>query len=83
MKPNKGERSHGSCKGVKGALFFLLVHGNLDQSMANHLDVNKAEFQSVIDHFHKELQSLRTGRASVAIVEDIRVAAYGGQSMDL
>jgi ribosome recycling factor len=41
--------------------------------MANHLDVNKAEFQSVIDHFHKELQSLRTGRASVAIVEDIRV----------
>lgn len=51
--------------------------------MANHLEANKAEFQSVLEHFYKELQSLRTGRASVAIVEDIRVAAYGGQSMDL
>lgn len=51
--------------------------------MPNHLDVAKAEFQGVIDHFNKELQSLRTGRASVSVVEDIRVAAYGGQTMDL
>lgn len=51
--------------------------------MPTHLDAHKAEFQAALDHFHKELQSLRTGRASVGLVEDIRVAAYGGQSMDL
>lgn len=51
--------------------------------MPSHLDSHKSEFQAVIDHFHKELQGLRTGRASVGLVEDIRVSAYGGQSMDL
>ncbi len=51
--------------------------------MPTHLDAHKAEFQAAIDHFHQELQGLRTGRASVVMVEDIRVEAYDGQSMDL
>lgn len=51
--------------------------------MPTHLDAHKAEFQAAIEHFHKELQGLRTGRASVSVVEDIRVEAYDGQSMDL
>lgn len=50
--------------------------------MANHIDDHRGEFQGAIDHFQKELQGLRTGRAHGALVEDVRVEAYG-QSMDL
>lgn len=48
----------------------------------NRIDEHKAEFQGVVDHFHKELASLRTGRASTVLVEGIRVEVYG-QGMDL
>lgn len=48
----------------------------------SHLDDHRGAFQDVVDHFQKELQSLRTGRASGALVESIRVEVYG-QSMDL
>jgi len=51
--------------------------------MPNHIDEHRPEFQQVIEHLQKELQSLRTGRASVALVEDIAVEAYGGQRMEL
>ncbi len=50
--------------------------------MANHIDDHRNEFQGAVDHFQKELQGLRTGRAHGALVEDVRVEAYG-QSMDL
>lgn len=50
--------------------------------MPSHLDAHQAEFAKVVEHFQKELQSLRTGRASVQIVENIRVEAYG-QMMDI
>jgi ribosome recycling factor len=50
--------------------------------MPNYLETHKAAFQGVIDHYHKELQTLRTGRASVALVEGIPVQAYG-QTMDV
>ncbi|MEI7511941.1 MAG: ribosome recycling factor [Candidatus Uhrbacteria bacterium] len=50
--------------------------------MPNIIDEHKAEFQSVVEHFHKDLSSLRTGRASAALVEGIRVESYG-QMMDL
>lgn len=50
--------------------------------MANHIDDHRGEFQGVLDHYQKELQGLRTGRAHGALVEDVRVEAYG-QSMDL
>ncbi len=36
----------------------------------------KTSFQPVIDHFQKELSALRTGRATTALVEDVRVSAY-------
>ena len=48
----------------------------------NHLDVHKNDLEHVLEHFQKELQSLRTGRASIALVEGIRVEVYG-QMMDL
>jgi len=51
--------------------------------MSNPLDSQRAEFQQAIDHLQKELQSLRTGRASVALVESIPVEAYGGSRMEL
>ncbi len=50
--------------------------------MSNPLEIHRTEFQQVLEHFVKDLQTLRTGRASVGLVEDIRVTAYG-QSMDL
>lgn len=42
----------------------------------------KAEFQAAIDHLQTELASLRTGRASPQLVENVRVEAYGS-NMDL
>ena len=50
--------------------------------MANVIDSAKQEFHKVIDHLEKELKSIRSGRANSAIVEDIRVEAYG-QSMEM
>jgi ribosome recycling factor len=37
----------------------------------------KEDFQSVLDHLQKDLNALRTGRASPALVEDVKVQAYG------
>ncbi len=34
-------------------------------------------FENVVSHLEKELQNLRSGRANSALVEDIRVEAYG------
>lgn len=44
--------------------------------MHTFLTTKKSAFQATIDHFQKELSSLRTGRATPALVEDITVAAY-------
>lgn len=46
------------------------------------IESHRPDFQNVLDHFHKELQGIRTGRASAGLVEGIRVEAYG-QKMDL
>ncbi len=48
----------------------------------NRIDEHKGEFQSVLEHFQKDLSSLRTGRASAALVENVRIEVYG-QMMDL
>lgn len=40
---------------------------------------HKPEFQKVIEHLKKELSQFRTGRATPALVEDIKVEAYGSQ----
>lgn len=50
--------------------------------MSSHLEEHRPEFARVIEHFQRELQGLRTGRASVQVVENIRVEAYG-QMMDI
>lgn len=42
----------------------------------------KTEYQAAIDHLQTELGSLRTGRATPQLVENIRVEAYGS-NMDL
>lgn len=38
---------------------------------------SKPEFDKVIDHLQHEAGTLRTGRASPALVEDLQVEAYG------
>ncbi|MDP3793854.1 MAG: ribosome recycling factor, partial [Candidatus Uhrbacteria bacterium] len=50
--------------------------------MPSHLDEHQSDFQRALEHFQKELQGLRTGRASSALVEDLKVEVYG-QPMDL
>ncbi len=45
--------------------------------MSNYIKSAEAEFEQAIEHFAKELKNLRTNRASAALVEDIRVQAYG------
>jgi ribosome recycling factor len=42
----------------------------------------KSDFQLALDHLQAELGSLRTGRASPQLVENVRVEAYGS-NMDL
>lgn len=37
----------------------------------------KGEFEAVLDFLKKDISGLRTGRASVAMVEDISIEAYG------
>ena len=41
------------------------------------LNSEKVKFQSAIDFLVKELSTIRTGRASTSLVEDIKVDAYG------
>ena len=44
--------------------------------MHDILTQKKPDFEAAIDHLQKELGSLRTGRATPALVEDIPVSAY-------
>jgi ribosome recycling factor len=41
------------------------------------LDSKKQDFQATIERLQKELGALRTGRATPALVEEIKVNAYG------
>lgn len=43
------------------------------------IDNNKEQFSRAIEHLKSEISSLRTGRATPAIVEDIPVEAYGSK----
>lgn len=42
----------------------------------------KPEFDTVIEHLRQELSALRTGRANAAILDNVKVEAYGSM-MDL
>lgn len=41
------------------------------------VDQNKEEFNKAIEHLKHDISSLRTGRATPALVEDVQVEAYG------
>jgi ribosome recycling factor len=41
------------------------------------LDEHKPQFDKAIEHLREEISSLRTGRATPALVEDVMVEAYG------
>src|SRR4051812_23082597 len=43
------------------------------------LELHKGDFSGVIEHLKQDVTSLRTGRATPAIVEDIPIEAYGGR----
>lgn len=41
------------------------------------IDNHKAEFVKAVEHFHSEITGLKTGRANPAILDSVRVEAYG------
>lgn len=41
------------------------------------IDKRKPEFEKALEHLHKDLSAIRTGRASPALVENILVESYG------
>ena len=45
--------------------------------MAINKSLYQDRFDKTIDHLQRELGSLRTGRASVQLLDDVRVMAYG------
>lgn len=45
--------------------------------MPNYIENAKPEFQKILSHLEQELKNIRTGRANAAIVEDVKVEAYG------
>ncbi|MDQ7814655.1 MAG: ribosome recycling factor [Patescibacteria group bacterium] len=45
--------------------------------MPNYSESSKPEFNKVIERLDNELKNIRTGRANAALVEDVRVEAYG------
>ena len=40
-------------------------------------DLNSANFEAVIEHLRVEFAKLRTGRANIAMIEDLKVDYYG------
>ena len=46
-------------------------------NMDNHIKDSEQKMKGAIDHLHIELGKVRTGRASVALVEDIKIDYYG------
>ena len=45
--------------------------------MDNHIKDSEQKMKGAIDHLHVDLGKVRTGRASVALVEDIKIDFYG------
>lgn len=43
----------------------------------NVVTESKSKFQSAVEHFQNNLKSLRTGRASVSMLDGVTVEAYG------
>lgn len=50
--------------------------------MPNPIELAKPDFENVLTHLDKELQSIRSGRANAAIVDHVKVEAYGSM-MDM
>ncbi|MBX4191443.1 MAG: ribosome recycling factor [Candidatus Doudnabacteria bacterium] len=44
------------------------------------IDKKQTEFAKVIEHFHSELSTLRTGRANASLVENLNVEYYGSSA---
>ncbi len=47
--------------------------------MNTYLISTKSKFQAIITHFNEDIQTLRTGRATPALVENIIVDIYGNR----
>ncbi|EKD46316.1 MAG: hypothetical protein ACD_68C00036G0003 [uncultured bacterium] len=48
------------------------------QNLIDNLESN--QFKNSLAHFEKELRSIKTGRASVSLVEDILIDSYGAKT---
>lgn len=57
----------------------MIEEGNIK----NFEKVVTAEMEKSLAHFEKELASVRTGKAQVSMIEDLKVDCYGGTMMRL
>ncbi len=48
--------------------------------MPTIIEAHKSSFDRLVDNFFKELQGIRTGRATPALLENIIVSAYGAKT---
>lgn len=48
--------------------------------MNPYVVAKKEEFHNALEHFKRDIGSLRTGRANTAIIEGVMVEAYGAQT---
>lgn len=45
--------------------------------MSEYINSQKPDFEKVVEHFKKELSSLRVGRAAPSLIENIQAESYG------
>lgn len=50
---------------------------NMSAELENHIKQARSDFDKAIDHLHKELQRVRTGKASTNLLDGIMVNYYG------
>ena len=48
--------------------------------MNDFIKSHENEFSAVVDHFKKELGSIRAGRANPAMIEEVMVESYGAKT---
>ena len=49
----------------------------MSAELENHIKQARSDFEKAIEHLHKELQRVRTGKASTNLLDGILVNYYG------
>ena len=72
--------SYGSVPAFRSAPLLIQSRYVKQQSTMYDFSTFKKELAQVVDHYKAELSSIRTGRAAPALLDGVRVEAYGSMS---